>query len=62
MLNSTSKPTKVLLKKLWAAHADLAQLLGACTGFFEVDAPLDWIGISPGGVPAVKDTSGEPHR
>lgn len=24
-----------------------------------MDIPLDWIGISPGGMPAVKDASGE---
>ncbi|KAL8429432.1 hypothetical protein ACSSS7_006618 [Eimeria intestinalis] len=27
-------------------------------GFFDVDSPLDWVGISPGGMPAVKDSSG----
>ncbi|KAL8455422.1 hypothetical protein Emag_000806 [Eimeria magna] len=27
-------------------------------GFFDVDSPLDWVGISPGGMPAVKDTAG----
>lgn len=41
-----------------AAAASLPEIDIIHEGFFEVDAPLDWIGISPGGVPAVKDTSG----
>ncbi|CDI73926.1 hypothetical protein, conserved [Eimeria praecox] len=28
-------------------------------GFFDLEAPLDWIGVSPGGMPAVKDVSGK---
>ncbi|KAL8428949.1 hypothetical protein Efla_000989 [Eimeria flavescens] len=27
-------------------------------GFFDVETPLDWVGISPGNMPAVKETSG----
>lgn len=44
--------------KVLEAFADLLCLY-AFSGFFDVGSPLDWISVSPGGMPAVKDTSGK---
>ncbi|OEH75264.1 hypothetical protein cyc_02719 [Cyclospora cayetanensis] len=40
-----------------AAAASMPEVDILHEGFFDVEAPLDWIGVSPGGMPAVKDTS-----
>lgn len=44
-------PTRIL-------YAARSEVLIAASGPLVLDFPLDWINISPGGMPAIKDTSG----